>query len=82
MQMMDTAMVRIMSVSSLKVVNLTMANDGKDFLKIASIDDIEALLGDYTVKVSYVEKNSSTKTKTAPNGVIYVTAVTAVEAAE
>ena len=68
------------SVSGLKVVNLTMANDGKDYLKIASVDDIEELLADYTVAVSYVEKNSSTKTKTAPNGVLYVTAVTALEA--
>ena len=67
------------SVSSLKVVNLSLGTDGKDYLVINSVDDIEDLYAEYdnvTLKVSYIAKSVTGKGY-VPTGVLYVTSASA-----
>ena len=63
------------SISSLKVVNTTRATtkDGKDYLAINSVEDLEGLLDEgYEFTAEYIAKKSGSNT--TPNGVIYITA--------
>ena len=63
------------NISSVKVVNTTRATtkDGKDYLAINSVEDLEGLLDEgYEFTAEYIAKKSGSNT--TPNGVIYITA--------